>query len=101
MKSRLEKAGINRQSKRETPASRSAKPHTRGLNASIDHSSSSSCRVPTADTDGPWYTVRDVADQFRVSERTVRRWIATGLLDAKRVGRCVRIARRALANMGR
>lgn len=101
MKSRLEKAGISKQSSRKAPATCTAKPNTRVLNAPVDQSSASSCAVSAADTDGPWYTVRDVSDHFRVSERTVRRWISTGLLDAKRLGRCVRVARRALANMGR
>jgi excisionase family DNA binding protein len=37
-------------------------------------------------------TAKDVAAQLRVSERTVRRLIATGALRVRRVGRAVRIS---------
>ena len=36
-------------------------------------------------------TIRDVAQQMKVSPRTVQRWIRRGLLPAVRVGKVVRI----------
>ena len=38
-------------------------------------------------------TMRDVAGQCRVSERTVQRWIATGELPVLRPGRSIRLRR--------
>jgi excisionase family DNA binding protein len=37
------------------------------------------------------YTIRECAEALRISERTVRRAIATGKLRAIRVGRLVRV----------
>jgi excisionase family DNA binding protein len=37
------------------------------------------------------YTVSEVAEALRVSERTIRRAIAAGQLQSIRVGRCVRV----------
>ncbi len=55
-------------------------------------------RRPLKKTDGPTQllTVRDVAQLNNVSEKTVRRAIAAGLLDSVRLGRLVRIEPRAL-----
>lgn len=36
-------------------------------------------------------TVREFAEEWKVSVRTVRRWIADGTVTAKRIGRTVRI----------
>ena len=36
-------------------------------------------------------TVREFAEEWKVSVRTVRRWIADGTITAKRIGRTVRI----------
>lgn len=33
-----------------------------------------------------WLSVRDYAERYHVHERTVRRWIHTGKVDAKRHG---------------
>lgn len=41
--------------------------------------------------DEPLLTVGDVAGEFQVSARTVRRWIADGDLPVVRIGRLVRI----------
>ena len=41
-------------------------------------------------------SVSQVAVMRRVSERTVRRWIASGALDVERVGRTVRVSQSAL-----
>lgn len=41
-----------------------------------------------------WWTVSDVAHHFKVSTRTVRRWIAVEKLSASRFGRSVRVSRR-------
>jgi excisionase family DNA binding protein len=38
------------------------------------------------------YTVAEVADQLKVSEKQIRRWIASGELVAHRLGRQLRIA---------
>lgn len=42
------------------------------------------------------YTIEEVAKILKVSEETVRRLIASGELDARRVGRQYRITRAAL-----
>jgi excisionase family DNA binding protein len=41
-------------------------------------------------------TVDEIARQCRVSVRTVRRWIAAGELPVVRLGRAVRVRKRAL-----
>ena len=40
----------------------------------------------------PYYTVAQVAERLKVSQRSVRRWIADGRLSVHRFGRTVRIA---------
>lgn len=40
-----------------------------------------------------YLSVREVAATFRVSTKTVRRWIASGALPATRLGRDWRLAR--------
>jgi excisionase family DNA binding protein len=42
------------------------------------------------------YTVRECAEALRISERTVRRAIAAGKLQAIRVGRLVRVPAESL-----
>jgi len=39
-----------------------------------------------------WYTEAEVADMFKVTKRTVSRWIAKGVLGAHRFGGTVRIS---------
>lgn len=43
-----------------------------------------------------FYTPREVATLLKVSERTVRRWIAHGTLTARRFGRQLRVPTEAL-----
>jgi len=43
-----------------------------------------------------YLTIEEAAATLRVSERTVRRWIARGNLDAQKVGGTVRIANAAV-----
>ncbi len=43
-----------------------------------------------------YYTLSEVADRLRVSERTVRRWVHAGRLGARRFGRQLRIPRESL-----
>lgn len=43
-------------------------------------------------------TIEEAAATLRVSERTVRRWIARGNLDAKKIGGTVRIANAAVGS---
>lgn len=50
----------------------------------------------TKNTDESFLTVRQVADQLNVSDRSVRRWIQRGLLRVNRFGRAVRVSRKAL-----
>ena len=46
---------------------------------------------------GPRFlTIKEVADLLNYSERTIRRWISSGALEAHRPGRQWRIARDAL-----
>lgn len=49
---------------------------------------------PVSET--PLSTVTEVAKRFAVAERTVRRWIADGRLEALRLGRAVRIEEAAI-----
>lgn len=44
----------------------------------------------------PFFSVKEVAQELGVSERTVRRWICEGQLRAHRFGRIVRVAQRDL-----
>ncbi len=53
-------------------------------------------RQRRAKTIEPLLTVTEVAEICRVSERTVRRWIADGTLRSTHLGRVVRIRRRDL-----
>jgi excisionase family DNA binding protein len=46
-----------------------------------------------------WLTREQVADYAQVHLSTVKRWIATGELDVIRIGRAVRIAPEALADL--
>lgn len=39
-----------------------------------------------ASIESPWLTVREVAQHYRVSHRTVTRWVASGAIPAHRVG---------------
>ena len=39
-----------------------------------------------------FYTIKQVANRLQVNERTVRRWIAAGLLEAHKFGGVVRIS---------
>ncbi len=39
-----------------------------------------------------FYSVQEIAEQLDVSERTVRRWIASGELVAHKLGRAVRVS---------
>lgn len=48
-------------------------------------------------TPEPHYTVREVADMYRVTPRSVRHWIKNGQLRTWRKGRLIRIPRSALA----
>ena len=51
------------------------------------------------DIDGEWLTVREVAEHFRVSDRTVNRWALSGRLRIRRIGptgRLIRIHRAVL-----
>lgn len=40
-----------------------------------------------------FYSVRETAEHLGVHEKTIRRWIASGLMPAHRLGRQWRIAR--------
>ena len=42
---------------------------------------------------GPMLTVEEVANEFRVCTRSVRRWIAEGDLAIHKFGRAIRVAR--------
>ncbi|MBO9448554.1 helix-turn-helix domain-containing protein [Ruegeria sp. R14_0] len=46
--------------------------------------------------DAAYLSVRDVAALFRISTKTVRRWIKSGKLPATRLGRDWRVARNDL-----
>jgi excisionase family DNA binding protein len=47
----------------------------------------------------PWCSVRQVANSFDVSELTVRRWIASGALAARKSGRVWKIDRHELIGL--
>jgi excisionase family DNA binding protein len=46
------------------------------------------------------YTAREAAGILKVHERTVLRWVETGRLPARRVGRLIRIEEKALSTCG-
>ncbi|WP_170397012.1 helix-turn-helix domain-containing protein [Ruegeria arenilitoris] len=46
--------------------------------------------------DAAYLSVRDVAALFRISTKTVRRWIKSGKLPATQLGRDWRVARKDL-----
>ena len=48
---------------------------------------------PSLDEDDTFLTIQDIAEHYRVSTRTVRRWIADGKIEIVQVGRMVRIRR--------
>lgn len=56
--------------------------------------------TPKSDAD-VWFSVKDVAARLKVSERTIRRWIACGQLRVHRFGRLVRIAKAELEDFER
>ena len=48
-----------------------------------------------ADVDN-WFSVKEVAARLKISERSIRRWIACGQLRAHKFGRAVRISKAEL-----
>ena len=40
---------------------------------------------------GPYFTIEETASTLKVSERTVRRWIARGVLPGRKIARTVRV----------
>ena len=51
--------------------------------------------------DAAYLSVRDVAALFRISTKTVRRWIKSGDLPATRLGRDWRVARSDLHTLAK
>jgi excisionase family DNA binding protein len=45
------------------------------------------------------YTIREAAQAVRLSERTIRRAISSGKLQAVRIGRAVRVPRESLRTL--
>ncbi|HEY7677228.1 MAG TPA: helix-turn-helix domain-containing protein [Candidatus Methylomirabilis sp.] len=48
----------------------------------------------------PYLTIEETAVTLRVSERTVRRWIARGIVAARKIAGTVRVAREAIVEGG-
>lgn len=49
-----------------------------------------------------WGTIQDAAGRYQVSTKTIRRWIAQGLVEAERFGpRLIRVDLASLAQLGR
>lgn len=46
-----------------------------------------------------YYTIQEIAEKFKVSDRTVRNWIEEGKLEALRFGREFRIPESSLKKM--
>jgi excisionase family DNA binding protein len=85
-------------------AQEALKAFTDGLETSTSHSGAASDppfprgnKPREADPAERWLTVAAVAERLGVSEKWVRRKIASGELPAHRVGRLVRIGERGLA----
>jgi excisionase family DNA binding protein len=58
--------------------------------------------VTQTDTLPPNLSIQQAADHLGVSTKTIRRYIASGRLDAERVGpRLIRIDRESLAALGK
>lgn len=62
--------------------------------------------MPTVTRPAPrrnaWGTIRDAAEREQVSTRTIRRWIARGLIRAERIGpRLIRVDLDSLDQLGR
>ena len=49
-----------------------------------------------AKTPKPYLTIEETAATLRVSERTVRRWIARGIVAARKIAGTVRVPREAI-----
>lgn len=49
--------------------------------------------MDTASSEAEWLTVREVAEHFRVSARTVNRWALSGELRVRRIGQTGRLIR--------
>lgn len=43
-------------------------------------------RVDPASRSGPYWTIREVADHYRLHPETIRRWIAKGAIKSVRLG---------------
>ncbi|MGE3703175.1 MAG: helix-turn-helix domain-containing protein [Hyphomicrobiaceae bacterium] len=43
-----------------------------------------------------WFTVPEVADRYKMDDRTIWRWVAAGKLRAHKFGRAVRISEQDL-----
>ena len=43
--------------------------------------------MPTDILPNAVYTLKDTCEAFKISESTVRRWVKTGLLPARKIGR--------------
>ncbi len=54
--------------------------------------------TPRAEQLDTFFTIAEVAERLKVTERTVRRWIDAGLLRAHKIGSCVRISSRDYAD---
>lgn len=55
----------------------------------------------TATVAPTWGTLQDAAEAFQISEKTLRRWISEGRVDARRFGpRLIRVNMTSIESMG-
>ena len=58
--------------------------------------------VDTSAKSTNWMTVAGAADEVGVSQKTIRRWITSGLVEAERMGpRLIRVKTESLSKLGR
>jgi len=60
------------------------------------------CQLPISISADEWGTIVEAADRKKVSTKTIRRYISSGLIEAERIGpRLIRVNLSSLDRLGR